>query len=439
MSEGAEPPSRRRWSRRWVDRIVAPRKIGLVARSLRRLGRPGVSGVSAVPTTPRSIAGDVAARATSRTPSPPVFSTSYPEGEKRWRGPSAAIAEIECAIIVDYVTRVKRLAPCVPRFVGYDARRTTNGTGYVEYALRTEHVDNLTMASIVDPHGRHADPTLEAYVRGDDLARDPEGFRRRLEGVFVQVLLALSGLQRHCGFVHNDFHTKNVLLAAREGTGPLVVRDAASGRRYVFEDDVPLVKIIDFGDAMVRHPETGRVVNSRWTGPIQGFTNGADLMKFAVVLARHDRHVRSTRGESTSLFSDAMTADLVSILDPIDGDVSTLDLIAASANANPNVERFGFPLVGFATPRNSSRPVASRDVSSTRKSRVAPENIFHELPDDAWSSDRPFSWFEDAREETKTYGATVRVVPYSVTPPELSNSKPRLRGGVLRPPDPHHL
>ena len=336
-----------------------------------------------------------------RTPSPTFAAPSYARGVKTWRGRSRDVAEIECAVVVDYVTRVKRLAPCVPRVTSHAARRTPDGRD-VEYSLEVEHVDN---ASVVDPNGRHADPTLAAYLDGDDHARDPQGFRRRLDGVFAQILLALSGLQRHCGFVHNDLHTKNVLLRAREGTGPMIVHDARTGRAYVFDDDVPLVKLIDFGDAMVRHPETGRVVSTRWTSHLQGFTNGADLRRLAIVLARH------ARGRS-SFFSNEMIADLVSIVDPTEGDVSTLDDIVASANANPNVERFGFPLAGFATPSSllATGRVAELFVDGGT-SRAPPENIFHELPDDGWSSEGPFARFE--RREVGGHRGGVHREPYA--------------------------
>jgi len=369
-------------------------------------------------TVPRTVSGGVTAwDLTPRTPSPPSAAPTYANGVKTWRGRSIDVAEIECAVIVDYATRVKRLPPCVPRVLRHDARRSVGSRSTVEYSLGIEHIENVSRASVVDPKGRHADPTLAAFVDGDDSRRDPDGFKRRLDGVFVQILLALGGLQRHCGFVHNDLHTKNVLLKAREGTGPLVVHDGLTGRRYVFEDDVPLVKIIDFGDAIVRHPETGRVVSARWTGHIQGFTNGADIRRLAIVLARH-------AGERASaLFSSELIADIVSIIDPIDGDVSVLDDIVASANANSNVERFGFPLTGFATPTKllETGRVARRfvDGGGQTTTHVAPKNIFHELPEDGWSSTRPFAWF--ARREfgvaPREYAPCRPLLP--TTPPEI--------------------
>lgn len=355
---------------------------------------------------------------TPRTPSPTSTKPTYANGVKAWRGRTRDKAEIECAVILDFVTRVKRLPPCVPRVLGHETRRSLDGRD-IEYSLELEHVENLTRADL-DPNGRHTDPTLAAYVEGGDSERDPEGFKRRLDGIFVQILLALSGLQRHCGFVHNDLHTKNVLLKAREGTGPLVVHDAASGRSHIFDDDVPLVKLIDFGDAMVRHPETGRVVSTRWTGHVQGFTNGADVRRLAIVLARH------ANGRGPTLFSSDLIADLVSIVDPNDGDVSALDGIVASANENSNVERFGFPLTGFATPSTllETGRVARRFVDD-RQTRVVPRNIFHELPDDGWASTRPFAWFS-RRERGGSIAATRRDDLYapcrpllSVTPPEL--------------------
>ncbi|MBE35284.1 MAG: hypothetical protein CMI16_06980 [Opitutaceae bacterium] len=373
----------------------------------------------------RTFSGGIGGAPPPRTPSP-----SYERGVKAWRGRSKDVAEIECAIVVDYVTRVKRLPPCVPRVTRHVARRTVDGRD-VEYSLEVEHVDN---ASVVDPNGRHADPTLAAYLEGDDFSRDPEGFRRRLDGVFAQILLALSGLQRHCGFVHNDLHTKNVLLRAREGTGPMIVHDAASGRAYVFDDDVPLVKLIDFGDAMVRHPETGRVVSSRWTSHLQGFTNGADLRRLAIVLARH------ANGRPSSFFSDEMTADLVSIIDPTEGDVSALDDIVAAANANPNVERFGFPLVGFATPSSllATGRVADRLVDGGSRegggvaTHAAPENIFHELPDDGWSSGEPFARFarREGGSRHRDYAPCHPLFP--VAPPELVQLRDHAAHALVR-------
>lgn len=355
-----------------------------------------------------------------KTPSPPLFlsttptptptptprTASYSNGEKRWSARTRidAFVEIECAAIVDHVVRVKRLPPFVPRYLGHDVRRSDDGRRE-ECALRLEHVPAHRTSD-----GRRREPTLEAFVKDEiERARDPEGHVRRLDGVFVQILLALSGLQRHCGFVHNDLHTKNVLLVPREGTGPLVVHDASSDRRYVFEDDVPLVKIIDFGDAMVRHPETGRVVTRRWTAHLQALTNAADLRRLAVVMLRH-----------ALPFSDDMFADLVWIVDPTDGDVSSLDDLVASTNANDNVERFGFPIATFPTPSDvlARGRVARRFVDETRETRTFPRNIYHELPDDGWSSERPRAWF-DARERRPldAYAPCRPLLP--VSPPEL--------------------
>jgi hypothetical protein len=339
---------------------------------------------------------------TSPTPSvrvslPEVPRSSYRGGEKTWIGSKA---EIECAVVLDYVSKVKRLPPFVPQVLGYEGqlKHFVRVGNQIQYTMRCDHIENRA-------GGEFEDPTLDAFLARTHF--DGCLFRRRLDGIFVQILLALRGFQRTCGFVHNDFHTKNVLLKERPRSGPMVVHDE-TGRCYVFEDDVPLVKLIDFGHAAVQHPqdESGRTISGTWTAPLAALTNAADLYRLAVVLAR------TRRAGIDHEYSSALLADLVAVVDPDEGSLDALDAVARAADANPNVERFGCPLASFATPERLLRDgKVAKGFMGDGNTYTIPKNIFHELPRDGWDPAPAIARFK-ARERAVD-GSPPRYVPAS--------------------------
>ena len=300
------------------------------------------------------------------------------EGLSRQRF-NAASVEIRCSALLAHVSLMKRLPPFVIKMVDYKVS---------EDGFRTVMSAEITLEK--------CDETLEQWM----LRRTAGGlggkeFSKQLDGIFAQIILGLYLLQKHVGFVHNDLHTKNVMLVNRVGSGNM--RVVVDGIGYVFDDSIPLVKFIDFGQSYARNPTTGEEISGMFWSPLVAQNNSWDLVRFVVTLMkRRDRDAVSL----DALFSAELTSDILNVL------YSVQHPTDSSANwwesSNLNVEWFSFPMhaktplqmitSGLVLPKFRSSDLASH------------HNTFGELPDDGWSYDaKPFNNREREKARESSY------------------------------------
>ncbi|MFB1018678.1 MAG: hypothetical protein QMC37_00340, partial [Flavobacteriales bacterium] len=152
---------------------------------------------------------------------------------------------------LNHVELVKRLPPFSTMIFGND-----NSHIYMQK-------NDVTFESWMYPElGSRPDsrPEKMTYPGGgrDLLLKSPEDFKRVLDGIFSQVVMALKMYQKYVGFVHNDLHTRNICLQARNGSGAMSVVTSEQDI-FVFEDDIPLIKIIDAGDSHVNGRNCGKI------------------------------------------------------------------------------------------------------------------------------------------------------------------------------------
>lgn len=113
------------------------------------------------------------------------------------------------------------------------AKRETDSNRYYPYLLG-EAVDGPTMTKLATEDGAKARASL-----GYDLYSAPP---KVLESILMQIIIALGNAFLANGITHNDLHTGNIILAAKEKADFMVYQ---KGKAIQLRG--PLVKIIDFG------------------------------------------------------------------------------------------------------------------------------------------------------------------------------------------------
>lgn len=74
----------------------------------------------------------------------------------------------------------------------------------------------------------------------------------------MQIILALTSIQDHCGFIHGDLHGNNILIVDAPSK---VLTYYIRGKMYTLFTNY-LVKIIDYGDSKVRGDYASRYENN---------------------------------------------------------------------------------------------------------------------------------------------------------------------------------
>jgi len=292
---------------------------------------------------------------------------------KQWAGHSvgdeSGVGEILCSAILDHVIRVKRIPPFVPKFHDYTVRIDNREIHC--YKLVIECLGSMTLRRFIED--QKDSPTAL--------------FKRQMDGVFTQILVALYLLQKHAGFVHNDFHPDNIILQPRgAGSGDFVVEFDKG--IYVFDESIPFVKIIDFGHSFLEHPLTGEQVSAVWTSPISAYNNSADIMRMAMELLAYTVAERKTGG----FFSDELWTNLDLASGRIEGNFKV----------NVNSIHFPFPMECETPGSLIEGTVARKFKQETYRCLLC--NIFFELEHDMWNITDCTKRYERREERTpKSY------------------------------------
>jgi hypothetical protein len=266
----------------------------------------------------------------------------------------AALMEIRCAAILKLITIVKRLPPFAMQIAKYTV-------------LESFTVPDKILE--VDMICERADQDLDSWLQNSSQL-DPACFARILDGIFVQVVLGLFLFQKHAGFVHNDLHTKNIMLVDRLGTGNM--RIVVNGTSYVFPEEIPLVKFIDFGQSFVYNPVRSVDVKGVFWSPLVANNNCWDLMRLAITLVKKSDTASHPYGEElrVELFEVLYTANRTETW---------------WKSLNLNVEWFSFP-IQCKTPLQLIKQSAVVKKFESRE-LASHHNTFIELPDDEWPVD----------------------------------------------------
>jgi len=322
-----------------------------------------------------------------------------------------AEVEIKCAAMLMQVTILKRLPPFVIDMRDFEVRGGTRGQ--IMSAAYTMPSEGITL-----------EQWLRSVADTGRVAKDHATFARQLDGIFAQIVLALYFLQKHAGFVHNDFHSNNIMVIERPGTGNMrVVVDRVN---YVFEEDIPLVKLIDFGQSHARNPLTGETLNSMFWSPLVAQNNSWDLVRVAITLLqprpmRTNSNALSPGHRENVLFSRTLTRDLLSVADSVSPTPNWW------LGGKSNLNWFSFPTQAM-TP---AKLIENGEVLQTFVSDALASyhNTFVELPNDGWPVDlRRFSRLETERRLYDDYEPVV----VSFIEPRLVRAPGRIRDVVLK-------
>jgi len=293
---------------------------------------------------------------------------------------SRLLIELKCMASLNHVELVKRLPPFSTMIFGND-----NSHIYMQK-------NDVTFESWMYPElGSRPDsrPEKMTYPGGgrDLLLKSPEDFKRVLDGIFSQVVMALKMYQKYVGFVHNDLHTRNICLQARNGSGAMSVVTSEQDI-FVFEDDIPLIKIIDAGDSHVNGRNCGKIYG-RDTAFFNSKNNSFDLFCFSAALI-------PSRDPKTCEI-DASDSILVNMSTELRDCVLRVVYPDPNSNGplwflkNPNAMPFPY-LHGFLSPDILLREASSgRERSPLKRfvrasiSPAPPDNIFYELQNDGWN------------------------------------------------------
>jgi len=314
-------------------------------------------------------------------------------------------AEILSLASVNHVERIKRLPPFSTKLLGY----SFDGD-MVNIVMENAGVSFEDW--LWPNNGPHSRPDMLSVTAGAGrrlLDEDPAQFQRVMDGVWTQMVLALVGYQKYIGLTHGDLHTSNVFLQDRRGTGVMNVQ-TEDGLIYCFDDDIPLLKIIDFGDSVVRSSTSAEDAGKPYA-PTNSPNNCFDLFRFATGLAVRRAHYVAV----WEFCSAELRQHLQRVLRPRTNTAPSDWFNWVPLRERPDVHRempnsnaVHFPhLFDFPTPseflHDVSRPTPLARFASTRTRPAPPQNTFSELKNDGWIYDgsdaqRYFTWRENEAE-----------------------------------------